>query len=677
MITDNQVALYWGQKFRPDLRKKADEIAAQVQIHSRKLTPTAILDAFRPNETEAHKKYRKAVWKPITFGWFNKVLQQFAKIRRAEDWRIEWPANVPNNPVQDYTARNFAEYDSVENWFFNYHLRNVVDDPNGVVIVLPRNIEEILLGEPLNPSEPFRPTPFYFPSSAVVDYTETLLVVNAQEAAVDDFGRKLANATRPVMYFFDQDEVVKVVETSTGDRPTYSRFAYTHRLGFTAFLNGGLMAEDQQKERRKLYDSFIAPAIPFWEAAISGESDHQVNMALHLHPDRWELVQAVCQHKVHGRQCNGGFIDTRVGSTVVPMPCPACQGLGKIAPKSPFGVTKVQREAVGLGKGEYGPIPPGGYFERPTETIKITKELADAKLYDGLDALGLGMLGVVPLNQSGKAKEVDYQEVDTYIAQFGAHAVDNILVNVFFFSAAWLLPYASPDQRAALLPSINKPRKFDLVTTDVWQARVAAYSEKGFAPSAKAEAEIKLAERQHGPDSTAFFRIRDTIILDPLYGLTAPEKTETALGGGCSREDYIISTKIGYFVTRAVVETSGAFHQAPFDVRAALMLKYAQETLTPAGLLAGALGGNPDAAAAPATGGDDPTAALRGSVGGSAIIRQLRTDVIKGLSSREAAINQIVIQLGYSRDEAEKMLGETVLNLKDQVKSGEVAATAV
>jgi hypothetical protein len=680
MISSDQIALYWAKKYRPDIRGKADKIADDLQIHSQEKPPTRILERFRPNESPEHKKYRAEVWEAITFGWFNKVVQQFAKIRRAEDWRIEWPATVANNPVQAYTQGNFAEFDTVENWFFKYHLQRVIDDPNGVCIVLPSNIEEILLGAPLDPTQPYKPTVFYYPSQEVADFTESLLVVNGSEPDRLDDGTLNPDRNRPVQYLFDKDQVVKLVQTSAGNNPTYARYEFTHRLGFTAVLNGGVIAmtdQNDRRARRKLFKSFIAPALPFWNGAISLESDHQVNTALHLHPDKWKVAAVPCTHKVMGQQCSEGKIKIRQGSKVLESTCPVCLGGGKVAPETPFGVTWVDMQRTGMSKadGSFGPIPPGGYFDRPIESIEIVKKLSDAKVFDGLAALGLEFIGTVLNDQSGKAKEFDYQEIDTFVADVAAHSVDNIISPIYLFVSAWLLPYQSEDARKKLLPSINKPRKFDLVTSEVWLTRLAALKKDGTA-GAVGEAEIKLAERTYGPESAAFKQIRATVILDPLYGMSTEQKDIVLMAGGCTREDLIVSSKINFFVTRARVETKGGFFDMDFMEQVTLLLKYAKEQ-TAASTLAGALGGAQEDPANPApdAAASDPRATLRGSVGGSGIIRQLRVDVAQGLATMDAAVAQIVEQLGYDETTARKMLGNP-LDLKPAIRSGEATPAA-
>jgi hypothetical protein len=53
------------------------------------------------------------------------------------------------------------------------------------------------------------------------------------------------------------------------------------------------------------------------------------------------------------------------------------------------------------------PTPPAGYIQKDVEIIKIQDERIKNKIYNSLSALNMEFLAETPLNQSGKAKEVD------------------------------------------------------------------------------------------------------------------------------------------------------------------------------------------------------------------------------------------------------------------------------
>lgn len=549
-----------------DLAKNTRDVLA---IHSRKVKPEALLKAFRPNEKPDHLKYRLASYKPVTFGWFNKVLDQFEKIRSAEDWRIAWP-EIKANALQEYTQKNYPEHDTFENWLFSYQLKNIIDDPNGLIVFMPRNIGDILANKQLNQSETFKPAAFYFDSSMVIENREAISAVKFSEPDPAKPG-----VDRDVTMLFDKDEIVKAYykdNRKTNDQGVQNILVverYTHRLNvYTVLTCGGLM--EKKDADRWLFDSFIAPAIPAWDEAIQGESDHKVDKALHLHPDRYAFAQQRCEAK----GCENG-VNYQHGP---PTPCKVCEGSGWKEIKTPFGEMKIGPVVMGMNNSSLPPMPPAGYILRPIESIKLTKELADAKIFDGLRAINLEMIGEALLNQSGKAKEYDRQEINTYVGKVAKHIVTNILIPGYYFINAWMNPGNVEPSWEKLKPTINVPVKFDLITTEVWMDRVSMYKKDGANPAALAEAEIKLAERQHGTDSPSYKMVRDSIQLDPMYGLTPEQKLEAAMNDGASAVDYIISTKIHYFVRRAAIETSNAFFEMNFGEKVAKLEAYAKET---------------------------------------------------------------------------------------------------
>lgn len=564
MISQETIQGYLIPTSRHSLRVEADQIRNALGVHSRKEKPTDILNAFRPNEKPEHKKYRESAYKPNTYGWFFKVLDQFEKIRTAEDWRVAWP-ELDENLLERYVNQDYPEHDSFENWLFGFQLKNIVDDPNGLIAFLPRDIKEILDTGTTNPSRNFEPIAFYFDSTTVVDFTETLAVVTFPE-------RDPGNAAleRQVTMLFDKDEVAKVYTRRSGTQTETVVESYVHNMGYMPVIAcGGLMS--RKEDDRWLFDSFIAPAVPAWDEAIEGESDHKVDKALHLHPDRWRMMVERCENP---RCTNGKVLDPQLG----PVSCEMCEGKGYRDLKSPFGEMVVTPMKTGMNDTQLPPMPPAGYIERPIQSIRLTKELANEKIYEGLQAINLEMIGESLLNQSGKAKEYDRQEINNYVGKVAKHLVNNILKPGYFFLNCWINLSLDEATREKFLPKMVVPRKFDLITTEVWMDRVSAYKKDGANPAALAEAEIKLAERQHGADSLQFKIIRDAIQLDPMYGHTPEQKLEASMSGGCSMYEYIITTKIHYFIRRAGIESQNKFYDWEYKEKVAKLVEYAKET---------------------------------------------------------------------------------------------------
>lgn len=498
------------------------------------------------------------------------------KIKKAEDWRINWgdyDNNLDKNPLANYTENSFPKFDSVTNWLFNFQLKRIIDDPNGAILYLPLNIEEILDTEKLNPNEPFKPFPFYIKSTAIAEFNENILVYQKTIPARPANGGKASPLK--VMYLIDKEEIVRITESDKPNTPEEAK-RFTFNADYVPAIScGGFILELDNDQSGNLFDSFIAPALPFWNKAISGEADLDIDKALHLHPDRWEYGTKACT----APNCKNGevFSPVRFGQQQQSRPCKVCQGTGHVANRSPFGVLRVNMEKTSQATGIMPPTPPAGYITRDIESIKITKELIDGKIYDGLSALNLEFLANVPLNTSGKSKEFDRQEIDAYISTVASHLVEVVLRNTYYFCNFWInktMPEYS--SRAKFEPTINTPRKFDLVTTDVWQQRVSNYSKDNSNASARSRAEIKLAEKQYGGNSIDFLYIRDTIELDPLYGKTEDEKVSAHLSGGCTQIDYIISCQIGAFVRRAALESNNKFFGLDYGEKIAQLEVYAE-----------------------------------------------------------------------------------------------------
>ena len=653
------IKLYFNRGgLKYESRKEAEKMYKEMAVHASKAQPTEILKRKRPNEQNHHLEYRLAVHEPITYGWFNKVMLQFAKIRRAEDWNLRYNKQ-DGNGLYAYCEENFPHFDTVTNWLFSYQLRRIISDPNGIILFMPRNIFELLDKGITDRAKQFEPIPFYFPTPTIVVNRPDVVAVEVPRANLK------TGLTDKYLLVADANNITLSIANKEGEITTK---VYNHDLGeLTVLTNGGVIDKEYEGET-PLYESFIAPAIPFWNEAIESESDHKVDKALHLHPDRYEYQSGKCRAK----GCNKGSVTKAPGQIE---PCGTCHGTGRITPRSPFGTMYVNMEKVNGSDVAAPPMPPAGYILRPIASIELTKKLADAKIYDGLAALNLELIGQTLQNQSGAAKSYDRQEIDAYITLVATHLVENILRPTYYYINLWLNPDKDANARLELEPKVNVPRKFDLITAEIWQQRVATYQTSNANASVMARAEIKAAGKQFGEDSPEFMFIRDCINLDPLYGMSAESKADAILNAGCSQVDYIISTKIAYFVRRAAIESEDKFFELPYAEKVALLEKYADETrakgqLQTTGFLDPALTGGMAAGGAETT---DLRATLRNSVGGSTIVGEVRKQVATGMATYEAGINQLVIQLGYTDQEARAMLGNP-LDLKKEVKEGEITA---
>ena len=122
----------------------------------------------RPGESEKVRSYRRHIYVDETTIIPKKVLNTLKKIPKANDWSISYkqsevPAIISEaDTLEKYTTENYPIFGSLTNWIFDYYLRKILIDPNGLCYVLPEyNVE---------PNEFLQPTARYVNSADLLEF---------------------------------------------------------------------------------------------------------------------------------------------------------------------------------------------------------------------------------------------------------------------------------------------------------------------------------------------------------------------------------------------------------------------------------------------------------------------------------------------------------------------------
>ncbi|MES2731715.1 MAG: zinc finger-like domain-containing protein [Bacteroidota bacterium] len=543
MISTNLLEKYFV-KSPPTYRYygEAVEIANELRAHSKKEFPERLLDTARPNEEPKFKEYRREVYEPKTKAVFDRVITNLCKIERAEDWSIKYE-DAENSELADYCEKNFPFFDSITNWFFTIGIQRMVDDPNGVVLVIPDNLDA-----PDNIKR--NPCLLFFASENVLEYQEgKMCVLLDKEKSLVSVGKD-QKAEGNIFHFVDVDTYYKAVQYGEKEKYIFEVTSYLHNIGFMPAIKlGGKVKE--YEDGYSLYESFISAAVPDWNEAVRRYSDHQVNMVRHLHPKEWGMRDTEC------KSCKGtGKTQERNHKSVlVQTSCNSCQGTGHIHYESPFGKIMVNPGAK-RGMNNDAPVvtPPGGYIDRPIDSISFLKtEVADC-LKDGLRALNMEFLMQEPEVNSGVAKSYDRQELNTFFYSVSRHSTENVIDPVYYFVNGWRFAYIPLPKREAQLPKINTPTKFDLTNSAIASSRLDVAIKGGFDKALINRLQTEYARKEFGEDCEEAMVIQVTYELDPLPNLTVDEKMTVLSSNGCSQEDFVLSVKISGFINRAMEE---------------------------------------------------------------------------------------------------------------------------
>lgn len=574
MITEIDIQKYLDNNYPKHLNyDKTVSIAKELQVHSKGNVPIEILNLDRPNEPVKYKEYRsnKAVISPITKSKWGQISSTTDKISMAEDWSVKFPESLPSikkgETLEDYTTINYPYFDSVLNWYFKVCKKAMEDDPNGVIAIFP--FEEIK-----SETEYIKPFAFIYPSECIIEYRESefCAILCKEKSLIKTKGGFERSGN--IFIFFDKDTLIKAVEkgVNSQNKPVYDTTIMNHNIGdMPVFKLGGVVKSFE--DNQILYDSFYAPVVPYFNEAIARYSDHQVNMMLHLHPDRWEVMDHQC------KSCNGSGYGAPVQGKVGKTSCIPCNGMGFLSVKSPFGEKQIRPQAkTGVNEVSNIPTPPMGYILRPIESIAFLKKEVKDLINEGFESINLGFINEEPQVNSGVSKALDRQEMNAFFSNISKHIVENALNPIFYFINEWRNKTVIPSktERDKLKPIINVPTKFDILTADILATRLQTAITSKFDSTLLTRMQIEYAEKELGKYSPEIKKMKAIADLDPLPNKIEDEKMVILSNKGTSEENYILSCNIVPFVNRAYSEND-KFFDLKYKEKKDLLLTYVQE----------------------------------------------------------------------------------------------------
>lgn len=567
-------------KDRPDakhpLHKATVEIKQELAVHFDGDYPGKLIDERRPNEPTEVKNYRKQIWKPKTKPTCSKVFSELQKIRRSSDWAIKYD-NIEQftkvaegETLEDYCEMNFPYFGSVTNWMFTLALRRYLIDPNAVCFVAPIMYE-------VAENEYRQPFPVIFGSAQVIDFVpEDYAVlldptgsIYYDSKGIMHRGVSYILVTRTNIYRYDQ---------TTAGRKFALVLDILHELPeLPVFSLKGVLVG--QVGERFLYESRLAGMIPELDEAAREYSDLQASVVVHLYPERYEYATmecAVC--KGTGMRQNPSFTGPDCGHpNTIPCNNTGCNnGYIVAGPYSKMIIKPSKNPAIdGV---PALPNPPAGFIEKDSEIIKLQDERVKQHLYDALSAINFEFLADTPLNQSGKAKEVDEDALNNTVHAI-AEDVVAIMDTVYRLCALWRygLLY-SVDEILEMVPFIPVPEKFAILSSARTLTELNDAKTNKANPVLTGALEIDYASKRFVNEPEVRDLVGMTLKLDPLSNLTEDEKMSRLTNKGITQQAYVISSNIQAFVQRALDEDA-EFAGKKLPEQKAVLAKYADEVI--------------------------------------------------------------------------------------------------
>jgi hypothetical protein len=533
---------YLMQGLRHEDYDDAVEMYEELETHADGEYPGELIDQRRPAESDEIKHYRKKIFVPITKPVFTKVYNSLMKIRKSQDWMISFPNELPAVIAEDESPEKYLMYKmprngSITNWMFSVCFKQYLIDANAAVLTLPTNWEK-------QDNQYYEPYPMIFNSEDVLDYKEGLYYV-LKEHDED-------------LYWVIQPDIIQKFEVK--DYAVREVFQMVNTLGYIPVRHLYGMIIENYKERA-LYESRISGIVPKMNEALREYSDLQAEIVQHIHSTMWSMQPQQC-----GR-CKGLGEIPKENSA--PIKCPSCSGKG-LLPLNPF-------EHLVLPAPRPGdpaiPTPPIGYVTKQTDIAKLQEERIRQHIYDALSAINMEYLADTPLSQSGVAKQVDREELYSFVHSI-AEDVVRIMDEIIYDICAWRYSGVTNDIRV-LLPYIPVPERFDMLSGKVLVDELTSMVNAKVDPAIINAAQIELAGKKFNDSD-----VKDLVVLklklDPFAGVPEENISLQRMYNAIDQNDLIIHANINKFVTRALEEVQD-FANLSYADQMAVMLRYAQE----------------------------------------------------------------------------------------------------
>jgi hypothetical protein len=549
------------------------EQSRRLSVHADGLMPDKLIGERRPSESEQIKEYRRKIYVPITRKPINKVITSLGKIRRSADWSISYGKDIPavlgGNTLESYCEQHYPGFSSVTNWVFSELLRRYLLDANGVYACVPLFLPE-------SASEYISPVAYFFSSGQVYAYEAgeyAVLLSSEASRYVSAQGHNMylqgnAYYQRQVFYIVTRDVIAKYELNAQGAGGYSQTMEYRHGLGYLPCDRVGGLFKDRINGDI-IYESRIDVMTPNLDEAAREYSDLQAEVVQHIHSEKYQYATEECP------VCHGSGVGR--GADGLPCECATCKGTGRLASASPYGeyIISLQRKL------ENYQIPdiPVGYIQKNTEIVKVQDARVREHLYSAMAAVNMEFLAEVPLSESGVAKEVDRDELNNFVHSV-AEDIVRIMDNVYRWICDMRYSVVVPDanKRAALLPIINVPEQYDLLSSTHLMNEIAAMRAANANPLTIAALEIDFVRKKFNANPEAANRLGAVLELDPLLGMGADEKMTYAAENVIRKVDYVVSANIMRFVNRACEEFPD-FLSKTYAEKTGILEGYAQEII--------------------------------------------------------------------------------------------------
>ncbi|HEY9489552.1 MAG TPA: hypothetical protein VIQ51_14515, partial [Chryseosolibacter sp.] len=328
------------------------------------------------------------------------------------------------------------------------------------------------------------------------------------------------------------------------------------------FLGGESKSLDNGKI---LYQSYFSAALPHWNLAVKHGSDLMASIIGHIFPQKYEVAEQCAYSmdyegahyscrggKIKHPTSNGGWTDSD---------CPQCLGTGLVSVKGPLQTYQFLKEKLSTAEGGLS-VPPVGYIDVPMDSTRFLDEYTDKMNQKAMAAINMDIEEKIGENQSGVAKAIDRSAQNDTIFDIHARVWDVHTNNEYYFINMYRNSVSASavgrEGDQTFLPEVNKPIKFDLLTTSELIHNFDVSKKAGLDRNILRTQAINVIKSENGSSPDTKNYLIAIIELDPLYSFTSEEIDLGVSKGVIRKIDWAIHDNIKTFIDKAL-ETDSKF----------------------------------------------------------------------------------------------------------------------
>lgn len=513
-----------------------EKLMRQLGLHHEDENPyfNFLIDQRRPGETEKIHHHRRIIYSSITKEPCFKVINSLNKIVRSDDWKIDYSNSETikqeGENLEDYAEKNYPGFGSVTNWAYTFGLKKILADPNGAIVTIPLEFK-------VASNEFLRPFTHYIPSNNILFYDPGAIIAYKSNRVAE---LKTKNGMKfvPVFMIVSTEGIWESMQ-SNEDGAFSLKQVMKLDMDLPVILNGGVI--DRLINNIPLYNSFLDPMLPRLDEAAREYSDMQAEVILHIHSTLAVMQGENCA------KCKGTGKIPKEGGAVT---CGDCKGRGALS-VNPY--EQIVVRVKGMDK-QQTPFPPAQYIQKDTKIVEIQDKRVDQHIFKSLASINMEFLAQTPLNESGKAKEVDKEELNNFVFGVAFHLVKNVLNPIYKtiidFRYAVLIP--NEEKRKKLLPLIQVPEQFDLLTENALLDQIKLAKDAGVDATIIKEMQVDYINKKFRDMPEVRNELIASIDMNPFPTNTPEEIIELEMNRDITKEDAVTSVYASYFVQKAV-----------------------------------------------------------------------------------------------------------------------------